>query len=144
MKKLTLTFAVILFSIFSFATVPPTGTITTVTPTGSIMPGQNFTVKFLTNFAPKEVGGQLPSTDLYRMYYFWVELSDVNGNFGSNPTVICANSMVGVINYSGGTEVMAPIKGQKPIESNPVLPGYYSISARMPLNTTPGGNYKIR
>lgn len=148
MKIILSSIFTLLLTISSIATLYATGNITALAPTvgsvGSvILPGQGFNVRFTTTFAPKysvPIGGANSTLTCY----FQVQLSDANGNFGTNPTIISTNAMVPSMSTPNTTPVQVPILGTACNEANLSTAGTYSVPVRLPSNIAPGNCYKIR
>lgn len=133
----------VIFMAIMFCTLSGTAqnTITALSP-GDRMVGQTMIVRFTTDFAPHSsipsgYGSSLTS-------YFQVELSDANGTFGPNPTIISQNAMVRKRSTPNGPESMVPIIGSACRETNLTSAGTYSVNAKLPNNIAPGLCYKIR
>ena len=157
MKTITFTFIALLVSVFSFAT-PPTGHITTIVPVINLSANNTFAggiykVYFTTDVAPIQIFNPSAPGNCSFIYY-QVELSDANGNFGSNPSIITGNTTVMTTGSNQVTNIPTVIQGMPPQADNQPSAnitsawGVYNSAGTFYVNVTfPAlgiGNYKVR
>lgn len=124
LKKILTLIIFFIFSLGSYAQ-----TITTQPLTGTYAAGNSINVRFTTNF---NISSNYLSS--FTIYYFIVELSDINGSFASPTRISFVNS---------GTCGVTSI-GESIVSDSYTTGTVFTITGNLPLLISPSNNYRVR